>query len=938
LKNMADEVEKVFQLIKNDKAQEDHFFEVLADTSNPLPWLKPLVERDYFSPKNNPPPVEVPDQKGFFTIPRWNVLGYLENVANQNAKNPNDEITEALLKIVDSIIKFRDEAGERIDNYVTDCSMIRVIFAFPVNKLTDEHIEFVRESLHSKWRTVSIVASELGKTAFPQLINNNAKVLLLKLLDVVFDYEKKDKKSLEEYASIIDEYWLNDILEKHKPGIAKLCSIEAAEVALTKMRAITSEDPKQFHLAMIPTIEDHEQMHFPNRYECQLVRFVRDMYGSSDPEHLREQIVSLINETHPIFKRIAIHTINQHYSELNDLFWNWKGNPIDEKWLKHELYELLKARCTSFSKKQTRIVLNWVETKKYFVPDEVKEGIEREKILAYRKKEWLSAILDTKDEDILSAYQKYDAIAPGSLTHPGFDYWMETSWGGAVARINKEELLQKSNEELAKYLDDFKETGKWKEPNREDLSRAFRECVSSHPERFSTELSPFLEVDRMYQHALIWGLYDAWRAEKDFPWDNVMEFISNLITTEGFWEETKGTECYNYRDQTVGQIADLLKEGTRDDKHAFDPKLLPAAEEILLTLAKKTEFHIEPKAEEDNGFMYLALNSLRGRLLSAMVSCSLRYARLYGKDGKRWVESIKRFFQDYLSGKTQPPIEYFITLGRFLPSFYYLDKEWVTDKINEIFPKNDDRAWEAAFTGYLYSTNAVYQDLYALLRENGHYEKGLQTTFSDDHCIQRIVGHICVGYLEDWEKLEDAASLITQLINCNNIKKFSEIINFFWMIRDELTDKIRVKIKPLWKALIVILLQNQEDIEYKKAISDLSKWLSLIDTIDEEILEWLKQSAKYIETNYNSPFLIEYLLPHVEKTPDKVGQVFLSMLNNNIYPHYKKEHIENIVRGLYAQQKKEMADTICNSYMAKGIFFLKPIYEENIEPYRNADS
>ena len=155
------------------------------------------------------------------------------------------------------------------------------------------------------------------------------------------------------------------------------------------------------------------------------------------------------------------------------------------------------------------------------------------------------------------------------------------------------------------------------------------------------------------------------------------------------------------------------------------------------------------------------------------------------------------------------------------------------------------------------------------------------------------------------------------------------------MIRDELTDKIRVKIKPLWKSIIGVLLQGEQDIEYKKAISDLSKWLSLIDTIDEEILEWLKHSAKYIETNYNSPFLVEYLLPHVEKTPDKVGQVFLSMLDNNIYPHYKKEDIENIVLGLYAQKQRQIADTICNSYLEKGIIFLKPIYEENME--RNGD-
>jgi len=91
-----DAAERIFQIIK-DKPQENHFFEVLARTSNPFPWLKPLMERGYFDPKKNPPPEEVPTQKRSFTIPRWNVLGYLENVARQNANNPTDEITARLI-------------------------------------------------------------------------------------------------------------------------------------------------------------------------------------------------------------------------------------------------------------------------------------------------------------------------------------------------------------------------------------------------------------------------------------------------------------------------------------------------------------------------------------------------------------------------------------------------------------------------------------------------------------------------------------------------------------------------------------------------------------------------------------------------------------------------------------------------------------------------
>ena len=923
----ADRAERIFQIIKNDKSQENHFFEVLARSSNPLPWLKPLMERGYFDPKNNPPPEEVPTQKGSFTIPRWNVLGYLENAAQQNAKNPTDEITSLLVSIIDSIINYKNEAGDRIDNHVTDCAMVKIAFTLPVENITEGHIEFIRTALQSPWSTVSLVASEVDTSALRQLINHNAKELLLKLLDVVLDYQKQDKSVGEKYVSIIDEYWLNDMLEKHKTNIAKLCATEAAEVAITKIRSIISDDAGQFHAAMITTIEDHPQMHFPNDYQCRLVRFVRDMYGLAKPKQLRETIVALIKEKHSIFKRIAIHTINEHYEELNDLFWNWQGNPLEEEGLKHELYELLKAKSTSFTEEQLSEVLNWIETKKYYVPDDMKEGSERDKLLAYRKKEWLSAIISTKNPDVISAYQKYEAIEPQQPDHPGFDFWMETRWGGKASLIDKNELLKKSNAELAKYMRDFKGTGGWREPDQEDLSKAFRDCVSNHPEQYSTDLDPFLDVNRMYQHTLVWGLYDAWHAEKTFPWDEVLKFISDLLGSVEFWAETPGTASYSYRDQLIGQIADLIKEGTKDDRHAFDHKLLPHAEKILLILAEKTDSHIE----EDKDFMHLALNSPRGRVFSSMISYSLRHSRLFGKDAERWVKPIKQYFDGLLSSPTQPPVEFFVTLGQYLPNLYYLDKEWVVGKINQIFPISNDKAWEAAFTGYLYSTNAVYQDLYMLLRQNDHYLKGLKTDFTDSHCIQRVVGHICVGYLEEWEKLEDNKSLISELINSGHIGKLSEIIGFFWMLRDDITDKIRAKIKPLWKSLVEVLSKKEQDLEYQKAISELSRWLSLIDAIDEQTLEWLKLSAKYIETNFNSSFLIEYLLPHTDKTPDRVGQVMLAMLDTDVYPQYKKENIVGIIRQLYTHQQEEIADTICNLYLAKGTDFLKPIYEENLK-------
>jgi len=579
--------ERIFQIIRNDEPQRNYFFKKLASSLNPFPWLKPLKERGYFDPKNNPPPQEVSDKKGYFTIPYWNVLGYLENVAAKNEKTPSEEITDALVEIINPIINFRNEKGERIENYKTDWAMVKIIFSLPIEKITKDHVEFIRIALRSKWDT-TLVASEISKTILSKLVDKKAENLILQLLDVILDYRKIKKKpplfgekETYEYTSTMDEYW-QEAFKKYKPQIAKLCGVEAARIAINKIKS------------------------FPDRYECQLVHFVRDMFELSEPQKIKEEIKNLLKEDYPIFKRIALHIINYHYKDLNELFWSWKGNPLEESQLKHELYELFKSNCSSFSKEQINKVLQWIESKKYYIPEEIKDDKDQvEKLLAYRKKEWLSALLSTRDSDVLSSYKKYDQTNPAELDHPGFDFWMETKWG-YESPVAKDELLNKSNEEIAEYLINFKGITGWMDI--EGLSDTFRDCVSENPEKFTNNIKPFLNVPRIYQHALLLGLNEAWRSKKELNWQVVFDFISKLLTSDDFWnEEYKDS---NYRNWIISRIAELIEDGTKDDNHAFGPELLPEAEKILLILVEKTKFDLPDMKD----LVTSVLNSTKGKI------------------------------------------------------------------------------------------------------------------------------------------------------------------------------------------------------------------------------------------------------------------------------------------------------------------------------------
>jgi hypothetical protein len=922
-----EKAERIFQIIKNDKSQRDYFFEALKSAENPFPWLQPLKEKGYFDPQN------------------WNqnrnVLGYLENVADKIKENQDAEVIETLLEIANKIITYQDEKGERIEKHRTDWLMIKIIFSLPIDKITESHIEFIRLALNSEWIAAWVVY-EIDNTILPRLLQERAENLVLNLLDIILSYKKieeksyfDDKKTYEhtsiKYISIMDEstineYQLKETLQKYKQKIAELCSIKAARIAIDKMKIIIKEDKSKFDNMWIPTTEDHPQTISPERYECQLVHFVRDMFEFSEPHKIKEEIDKLLKEEHPIFKRIAIHIINYHYKDLNELFWQLKENPLEDELLKHELYELLKNNCSVFTNEQITKVLNWIESNKnYYIPKDENED-QVNKMIAYKKKEWLSALLETKNRDILSSYEKYNNINPAELDHPGFVFWMGAKVGykNSVAR---DEILTKTNEEIAEYFISKKE-----KKGAEDLFNSFKNYVSENPEKFTNNIKPFLNIPRIYQYALLWGLNKAWSTKKHINWQVVFDFIFNLITSDDFWNENY--EGANYRNLIISQIAEVIEEGTKDDNHAFSPKFLPKAEEILLLLAEKTESDFTYTGD----LVTSIIDSTKGKIFSAMINYSLRYARLYKREEDKWVRSVKEDFTKRLDREIEPSLEFSLILGKYLPSIYWLDKKWVSYNINKIFPINNDTHWKAAFTGYLSYFSTIYGDIYFLLRENGHYAKAIKTDFDNPDITKRVVQHICIGYLEDWEKLEDEKSLIFQLLEDKNIKQILEIVNYFLVItktnlfekntKDKVIEKIKSKVKPLWKEIYKLTKHDEENEEFQKIISDISKWLVFIDEIDDEIMEWLILSAKYLNRGRccNDDSFIKYLVKHTSKTPAKVGKIYLEMLKADIYPNYKQEHIKEIVLLLYENNKKEIADKIYNLYGEKSYFFLKDIY------------
>ena len=886
-------------LLESD-ARRAYFFRELKYPT----WLESLNKEGWFNPEKNPLPYEVPDSPGYYRTPVWYALEYVEKVAN-HPERPVD----LLVDIVNAMVDYTNDAGERIKNDSTNRRLIKIIGTFPINRIEPKHITFMSTALKYGW-----VSREIGETILPRFLKEGKKGLTLDLLKVMFDAKVINHR----IRPLMEEYWLKEAIKKEEQAIAELCGIETIQIARKQIQTLVNKGIHSFDL--IERIEVEPSYGRQQRYAELLVSFTCRLFHLASPDSIAETVKSLLKEgsavernyqdakgSSAIFGRIALNTITHHYDHLKRLFWEWEGNPLEEHELKPQLYQLIETHCLNFDESEIEQVLHWIESDQYY-------KVVEEQVAAVYKREWLTALMETRNEKIIAAYQKYEQINPVKIESPGLSHAIKIGYE-EVNVMTVAKLSEMSNAEIAQH--DFQEeywARRWVE--------ALQECVKAHPQRFTEDLQPFQGVRNRYQFSILSGLLKAWRDKREFDWKASFEFIHQIFSSEQFWTE-HFEEPPNYRDWIISTTADLVVEGTGNDKHAFDVHLLPLAEKILMVLVKK----VEPSAFTLEDLSSEVLDSVRSKVFSAMVQYALRYARINNpKQEIRWPRAIREDFTKRLDRSVEPSFEFSFMLGHYLPNLLYLDEEWVVDNIDRIFSKRDASHWEATFSGYL-SCSLTSEYLYSLLKKRKDYQKALNTDFANPKVLSKLVEHVCTGWIEDNETLNNG-SLIYQLINNSNPDLLSEMVDFFWRQQYDTPDKVKSKVKLAWRALIEILPPKSAEAEYREILGSLSGWIGLIDRIDAETLKWLKLSAKYVERGFDSASFVEALREHVPQTPREVGMIYLEMLNNKVYPDYAPTDIQETVRILYNQGYKEEADKICNLYAAAGFDFLRSLYGE----------
>jgi hypothetical protein len=892
---MVDEkVSKVLQEIRKDKAMEDYFFTKLGSTDDPFKWLAILKENNYFDPSHNPPPKPVDEDKKMFVTPYWNVLGYLENLSKKLKNKPDEKITKQLIEIVNAII------DSRVDNFRTDWMLVKTIFNLPIEYITEKHMNFLKTALLTN---ATLVSAELLNSVVPYFLESNDKEKTLQFLKVLLDYKKEESPIGKNFVSILENYWLQEILTKFENHIFKKCGIESASVAAAKIEEILSQDKSRFSVASIVTVENSPQNLSHNTYERLCVSFLRDSLLSSGAENSQGKTKEFFNKKESILVRIAIYVINLNYETHKNIFWDSDKNPVDNLDLTHELYDLFENHAQSFSKDEIKKIIGWIETqeslKKY--PGGQPENV---KSRAYRKKYWLMPLLKSNNKSVQALFQKYNDENPGEISHPGYLVWFS---GGATEVPSRQPLEiaieEKTNEEISEYL---------KEHN--EMAENFQISVRRNTKQFSSDMKPFRKLPLQMQASLVSGLADAWKTGEGFELKEFLDFLTYLTAEESFWKDPNAGS----RDWLIRNAAELIENGCKDEKHTFDASLLPSCEKILIDFLKKDS----SKLGTFNDLLTEVLNSPKEAILSAIVSYSVKIHRLNKQ--LHLSENVKAALAPFIT--TPKDIAVFLTLGYKLTTLYFIDKDWVATNVNRIFPQNNDDFFKPAIVGYLSGSSMIYQEIYQLLKSSGIYQKAIKLDFEDKSTAEMLSGHVIVGYL-NFEKLEDEDSLIGIAIERADARQLLAIAQFFSPSGANLPESQKIKIVPLWKKLIDVIIPKAGKPEFQEVLVSLNNWINLLDKLDNQAAEILYKLVKFLKYDYQAKFLLDGLQRFVDTQPKLVGNVLLELTSSGLYVAYKNKEMISLVKSIYEKGEKNTGNQVCNLYREKGLFYLEELYD-----------
>jgi len=906
--SLPSKLESFFETMRRGDEFAQHGFDLLSKRSEPEQYFDALKQHGFFNPSENqgPVPSSNPD---FVHIPVWNAVNYLKVVGERAAALDSDDLAGKVLDVVRSVTLFKDEVtGESRDNYRTYLTFAELLGVLPLRCVTIADVGLIPTWLNSKYDR-GLVPHALSKGLLKRLFDDGSAESAKKacaVIEACLELEhssKRRKQSDDDLATVVDDYWLKEMLQTHARELGRKSGRSAAAIFENGLRIVFSKERRSYGSALWrPAIETNSQnrdFYGPENRFVEGLRDVLDGWLETAPADASAYVETALKDEAEIVRRIALRAVTEHFEVLKPVFEPLIGPQLFQSGHRHELYRLLSSRFAEFSHDGKTKVVEAIRN--LSMPS---SGDDRERRLKFTQREWLSAIRDQPEAAAWFA-ELTTAAELGSVTeHPDFLAYHESRRGPGPAPYETDSLVAFAEDgSLIERLNSFKPGDFWRGPTLGGLVSALENAVSSKPDTFLPLLSDFHAAKVPFQHAVIQGykkLFDPSNSAKpEFDWRSawpkLMRFFSEAVSEESFWEKAEeNADLIPTRAWMRSLIASFLEHATRDDTTAYPAELLPQGWTIIMTMLARAESGDLSLSDP----MTRALNTEKGHAVGAMYNHALRACRVADQTTQShsavW-KSLRGVFDAELAKCRDGNFEFSTLSASYIGNLHYLSLDWLTANVALMFPAREyPNNFKVAIGGLAYA--GPNRPIYQLLASHKVFAEALATKLEDKSGRERVIEWVGLAYLWNDEQLD---SPIVKTIFAAGVEDVETLAELFWQVRrDELTDVQIDRVLGFWERCLAWVKELGTTPDHFMA--RLSRLSPYIKKLDDRTKPLLMAVVPYVHTDYGTDQMVQELTRLVDTDPAGVASLLERMLESSAPNFDLDDKLKKLIETLAA--------------------------------------
>jgi hypothetical protein len=732
---------------------------------------------------------------------------------------------------------------------------------------------------------------------------NREKACLLMKKCMAFKWLSEEDKGGREVVTVIDDYWLKQIVDNYSKELGAKAGLPAVQIFQEGLREIFG-DPRRGYGSTLwrPAIETNQQNMDFRGPENRFVEGMRDSLAGwieVNPSEAAAFVTNALEDEAEIVRRIAIHTTTEYFDLLRQAFQSVIAPELFSSGHRHELYRLLRERFAELSVDGKSAVIAALGA----LPKPT-TGEDPERRLKYIQREWLTAIKDQPEAAGWWAELSADPALGSPTDHPDFLNYHETRWGPGPTPFGEDSLITFAEDgSIIDRLNEFKEKDSWRGPTLGGLVAALEAAVASSPNTFLPLLSAFHGAKLPFQHALLAGFKRVFdpsnepqpKFDWNIAWPKLMTFFSECLSDPTFWSfaPEENVDLMPNRTWMTTLIADFLVAGTKSDKTAYAPELLPKGWQIIMMLLSHAA---DDEANLSNPMTH-ALNSEKGRVIGAMYNHALRVCRVAKQRNQSITEawsSVRGAFDSEIVKCRNANFEFSTLSASYIANLDFMSHDWLVANIRRLFPSEFPLNFKVALAGLAYATPT--RPIYKLLAATGVFEDAFKTQLQDSQSKERITEWICLAYLWGDENLD--SPLMTHLFDAG-LEELQTAVDFFWRVHGEkLTDDQIKRVLAFWtKCLAWSRMQRDFPVPLLSRLAHLARYL---DALDARATELLLAVVPYVHRNYSVHEMVEELIRLIDSNPRATAEVLECMLNANVPDYDMDNKLKTLIEKLAA--------------------------------------